>query len=54
MNEPTPDKADWVIRNLLASGRVLDPSLVPRERAANWFRADLFQQAAAMRDQRAR
>ena len=49
VNEPTPEKADWVIRNLLASGRVPDPSLVPWERAANWFRADLFHQAAALR-----
>ena len=45
VNEPSPDKAQWVVRNLLASGLVPDPSLVPIERAAEWFRADIFQQA---------
>ena len=45
VNEPSPDKALWVVRNLLASGLVPDPSLVPVERAAEWFRADIFQQA---------
>lgn len=46
VNAPTLDKADWVIRNLLSSGLVADPSVVPRERARDWFRADLFEQAA--------
>lgn len=44
-NEPAPEKADWVIRNLLASGLVADPASVPAERAAEWFRADLFHQS---------
>lgn len=48
VNEPTPEKADWVIQNLLASGLVKDPSLVPTERASDWFRADIFQQAKAL------
>jgi len=51
VNEPTPDKAEWVVRNLLASGRAPDPELVPRERMKDWFRADLFQQAAKLRGQ---
>ena len=33
VNEPTRDKAEWVVRNLLASGLVKDPTLVPKERA---------------------
>jgi ABC-type nitrate/sulfonate/bicarbonate transport system substrate-binding protein len=45
-NVPSPDKAEWVIRNLLASGVVKDPSIVPTERSADWFRADLFQKAS--------
>ena len=45
VNEPSSDKAQWVVRNLLTSGLVPDPSLVPIERAAEWFRADIFQQA---------
>jgi ABC-type nitrate/sulfonate/bicarbonate transport system substrate-binding protein len=49
VNEPTPDKADWVIRHLLSGDLVPDPTLVPREHAADWFRADLFQQAAQLR-----
>ncbi len=44
-NEPSPDKAQWVIRNLLDSGLVKDPSVVPAERATEWFRADLFHKA---------
>jgi hypothetical protein len=48
VNEPTPDKAEWVVRHLLASGAVKDPALVPTERAPEWFRADLFQQAATL------
>ncbi len=48
VNEPSPEKGDWVIRNLLASGLIEDPSLVLAERAADWFRADIFQQAASL------
>ena len=48
VNEPTRDKADWVVRNLLASGLVKDSTLVPKERAGDWFRADLFRQAAQL------
>ena len=48
VNEPTPAKAAWVIENLLVSGVVKDTSLVPAERAAEWFRADIFHQANAL------
>ncbi len=48
VNAPTPDKAEWVIRNLTVAGIVKDPSLIPQERAAQWFRADLFQQATQL------
>lgn len=44
-NEPTPDKAAWVIDNLLSSGLVADPTLIERERAGDWFRADIHRQA---------
>ena len=47
VNEPSPEKAEWVVRNLLASGLVNDPSLVPIERAAEWFRPDIFRQATS-------
>lgn len=48
VNSPTPDKAAWVVRNLLKSGVVKDPSLLPLERTGDWFRADLFAQAARL------
>ena len=48
VNEPTRDKADWVIRNLLSGGLVPDPTLVPEQQAADCFRADIFQQAARL------
>lgn len=48
VNAPTPDKAAWVVRNLLKSGVVKDASLIPVERTGDWFRADLFQQAAQL------
>ena len=46
VNAPTPDKADWVIRNLLASGLVKDPQLVAAERGSEWFRTDIFATAS--------
>jgi len=48
VNSPTPDKAAWVVRNLVTSGVVKDPSLIPIEKATDWFRADLFHQAAQL------
>jgi ABC-type nitrate/sulfonate/bicarbonate transport system substrate-binding protein len=47
-NEPTPDKAGWVIRHLLTAGLVPDPSLLPAEAAAEWFRADIHRQALTL------
>lgn len=44
-NEPTAEKAAWVIDNLLGSGLVSDPTLIPRKHAGEWFRPDIFQQA---------
>jgi ABC-type nitrate/sulfonate/bicarbonate transport system substrate-binding protein len=48
VNAPTPDKAAWVVRNLLKSGVVKDPSVIPIERTTDWFRTDLFQQASQL------
>jgi ABC-type nitrate/sulfonate/bicarbonate transport system substrate-binding protein len=47
-NEPTADKAEWVVRNLLAAGLVPDPSLIPAERVPDWFRSDIHHQALAL------
>jgi ABC-type nitrate/sulfonate/bicarbonate transport system substrate-binding protein len=43
-NEPTPEKARWVIDSLHA-GALLDPSDVPEETALRCFRNDLHHQA---------
>jgi ABC-type nitrate/sulfonate/bicarbonate transport system substrate-binding protein len=48
VNEPTPDKADWVIRNLMNSGVIKDPSLVDPTHGTDWFRADIFSKAAQL------
>jgi len=47
-NVPSPEKADWVVRNLIASGIVKDSALVPVERAPEWFRTDIFAQASRL------
>ena len=44
-NEPSADKALWVIENLHASRLLADPGTVPAERAGEWFRPDIYQQA---------
>jgi len=44
-NEPTPDKAQWVIDNLVSSGAISDPGLIDPISAHACFRPDLFQQA---------
>src|SRR5258708_28196361 len=36
------------IRNLVSSGIVDDPSLVPSECAADWFRLDIFRESARL------
>ncbi len=48
VNDPSPDKAEWVIRNLITSGVVKDPSLVDASRATDWFRADIFAKATQL------
>lgn len=47
-NEPTPEKAMWVIENMIQSGTVHDPTQIPVESTAACFRADIFQQAAQL------
>jgi len=49
-NDPSPDKAQWVIRSLLASGLLPDPGALPAERAAACFRSDIFHQATQLQD----
>jgi ABC-type nitrate/sulfonate/bicarbonate transport system substrate-binding protein len=44
-NEPTSEKAQWVIGNLVRSGAVPDPTLIAPDAARSCFRADLFHQA---------
>jgi ABC-type nitrate/sulfonate/bicarbonate transport system substrate-binding protein len=40
--------ADWVIESLLSAGLVPDPSVLPRNGAQDWFRADLHRQALTL------
>ena len=44
-NEPSADTAAWVIDHLLESGVIADPAIIPRKRATDWFRTDIFHQA---------
>lgn len=44
-NEPTAEKAHWVIDNLVKSGAVIDPALIPADTASRCFRTDLYSQA---------
>lgn len=44
-NDPTREKAQWVIDNLARSGAVADPSLIAPDTAERCFRSDLFHQA---------
>jgi ABC-type nitrate/sulfonate/bicarbonate transport system substrate-binding protein len=48
VNEPGPEKADWVVSNLISSGIVKDATLIPMERCAEWFRADIYAKAALL------
>jgi len=48
VNEPSAEKGQWVVRSLIASGLVDDPELIPIERTAEWFRADIFRQATSL------
>ena len=47
-NEPTAEKAMWVIENMIRSGTVPDATLIPVESTAACFRADIFQQATQL------
>ncbi len=47
-NEPTAERAEWVVGNLKESGVISAPSVVPMERASEWFRADIFQRASKL------
>jgi len=51
VNEPSADKSAWVIGNMLKSGVVKDPSLIPVEKAGDWFRADIFRNAIQLIDE---
>jgi ABC-type nitrate/sulfonate/bicarbonate transport system substrate-binding protein len=44
-NEPTLEKARWVIDNLHSAGLLDDPNEVPAGHAARWFRTDIHHQA---------
>jgi ABC-type nitrate/sulfonate/bicarbonate transport system substrate-binding protein len=44
-NDPSPDKARWVIENLVRSGTVPDPALIAPDAAERCFRSDIFHQA---------
>jgi ABC-type nitrate/sulfonate/bicarbonate transport system substrate-binding protein len=47
-NDPTAEKATWVIHHLIAAGLVPDPTLIDEERAPHWFRTDIHHQALAL------
>jgi len=44
-NDPTPDKAHWVIGNFLQAGTLADPSALSSSTAAECFRSDIHHQA---------
>ncbi len=46
-NEPTLDRALWVIRQLHGCG-LADPESVPAEKASEWFRPDIFHKAQSI------
>jgi len=48
VNEPSSEKAQWVIESLLASGLIADSSVIPADRAAGCFRSDIFHQATQL------
>ena len=48
VNEPTREKAEWGIRNILASGLVKDPASLDATAAAACFRDDIFQKASCL------
>lgn len=48
MNEPAPERADWVISNLHSSGLLDDPASVPPAEAGQCLRADLYARALTL------
>jgi ABC-type nitrate/sulfonate/bicarbonate transport system substrate-binding protein len=50
-NEPSREKAQWVIDNLIRSGAVNDPDLIPDDTAERCFRPDLYNQALQLTNQ---
>lgn len=44
-NEPTPERAEWVISNLHASGVLEDPAAVPADEARRCFRVDIHRRS---------
>lgn len=50
-NEPTLEKAEWVVRGLVASGIVPDPASIPDNTAGLCFRPSIFQQATKLLNQ---
>lgn len=47
-NDPSADKADWIIGNLVRSGAVPDPTLIAGDTATRCFRSDIYHQALAL------
>jgi ABC-type nitrate/sulfonate/bicarbonate transport system substrate-binding protein len=47
-NEPTLQKAEWLIDNLISSGAVPDATFISSECARQCFRADLFREATEL------
>jgi len=50
-NEPSADKAGWVLRNLRASAGLQDPSLINAPLGRRIFRADLYARVASLRSE---
>jgi len=47
-NEPTPEKGEWVLRQMCECGVIKDPSIIPPDCVARSFRTDIFQEAARL------
>lgn len=49
-NEPSRDKAAWILQRLRASGRCPDPAALTAELGHRTFRTDIFDRAVALRN----
>ena len=47
-NDPTAEKAEWIVRNLVASGAIKDRTSLQSAALWNTFRPDIFDQARAL------